>query len=139
MKLIDVYERDGSVPFATVDFLYQLLAEREPSESISHRVMPTFEEHIRFVESQPYRMWFIAEQEGQRVGAVYLSRARELGIAISKAQRGRGLGSLALSAMLLRVSPGRVLANINPANEASIALFRKHGFGGPTQITLEKP
>ena len=37
------------------------------------------------------------------------------------------------------VHPGRFVANINPANEASIALFRKLGFGGPIQITLEKP
>ena len=47
MKLVSVYLLQQD--YAAVDFLYQLLAEREPHESISHRRMPTFSEHVAFV------------------------------------------------------------------------------------------
>lgn len=139
MNLVSVYEPDGSISFPTMNFLYALLAEREPHQSISHKAMPSFEQHVRFVESRPYAKWFIAQQNGQRVGAVYLTRAREVGIAISMGHRGHGLASLALQALMCRAGDGRLLANVNPANAASIALFRKHGFGEPIQLTLEKP
>ena len=137
MKLVSVYLLQQD--YAAVDFLYQLLAEREPHESISHRRMPTFSEHVAFAHSVPYPAWYLLEQDGKRVGAAYLTAQREIGIAISKAHRGQGLASLALAAVMRQHRGGRFLANINPANEASIALFRKHGFGGPIQLTLEKP
>ena len=139
MRLVDVYEDAGPFYLANVLHLYSLLRERQPHESISHRAMPSFSEHVKFVESRPYAKWFIVEDSEQRCGAVYLTRNREVGIAIGKLYRGRGLGSLALTAFMRKAGPGRVLANINPANEASIELFRKRGFGGPIQITLEKP
>lgn len=139
MKLRSVYEPDGSFTFGTANFLYSLLGEREPEQSISHKTMPTFAEHLLFIESHPYAWWFVAEQDGQPCGSVYLTRAHEVGIAISRSHRGRGLGSLALGALVQKAKSTRLLANINPANAASIALFRKHGFGGPIQLTLEKP
>ena len=33
----------------------------------------------------------------------------------------------------------RLLANIAPGNDASLMLFRGLGFGGPIQVTLERP
>lgn len=138
MILLDVYEPDGCATFATVNFLYMLLAERTPEESISHRRMPTFSEHLNFVESRPYARWQLIQHGYYPCGAVYLTRNREVGIAIRQTHRGQGLGSLALGAFLRKLNDGRLLANINSANSASIALFRKHGFGGPIQITLEK-
>ena len=35
-------------------FLYELLSERDPVANISHKQMPTYDEHIRFVTSKPY-------------------------------------------------------------------------------------
>lgn len=135
MHLIDVYTE---FELATV-ILFQLLRERQPHESISHRKMPTFDEHCAFVASRPYLAWYLTEVDGYTRGAVYLSKQREVGVAIQKAQRGHGYGLDAVGE-LMRLHPGRFLANINPANAASIALFRKLGFGPePLQITLEKP
>ena len=42
--------------------LYELLARR--THNISHKEMPTFEQHCDFVKSDPYRVWFL----------IYLSR-----------------------------------------------------------------
>ena len=35
-------------------FLFELLAQRDPRANISHREMPTYQRHIRFVKSKPY-------------------------------------------------------------------------------------
>lgn len=134
MKLVSVYEDEG---FAA-SILYRLLQERERDESISHKAMPTLDQHLAFVAGAPYAHWYMAMADGYPRGAVYLTRQREIGVAILRAQRGHGY-ALDAVAELMRLHPGRFLANINPANAASIALFRKLGFGGPIQITLERP
>lgn len=140
MKLIDVYGYNID-PAIAVDHLYALLAERQPHESISHRSMPTREQHFEFVRSMPYAAWYVFEGEdgGILAGSVYLTRQREIGVSVLRAHQGQGHGRRAVLEIMRRHAGGHFLANINPANEASIALFRKLGFGGPIQITLEKP
>lgn len=134
MKLFDLY----ADPSAWV-LPYALLSEREPEQNISHRAMPTWDEHRDFVLSRPYPRWYSFDsQDGHPAGCAYLTARREVGIGVLKRFRGQGLASAAIDE-LMRLHPGRFLANIAPANAASIALFRKLGFGGPIQVTLEKP
>lgn len=122
MNLVDVYSCDA------VGLLYKLLGEREPQQCISHKAMPTMDQHIAFFRSRPYIAWYLIEAgEGCIVGAAYLTHAREIGIFIFKDNQGKGYGSKAV-AMLLERHPGRILANINPRNEASLRLFKKLGF-----------
>ena len=135
MQLISVYREN--VPRAH-ELLFELLQEREPHQNISHRRMPTWQEHCDFIRSVPYEAWYwFTSPAGFPAGCVYLSKQREIGVGVLKAHRGQGLASQAIRE-LMRLHPGRFLANIAPGNEASIALFRKLGFGGPIQITLEK-
>jgi len=47
VKLIKVSNSD-------LRFLYNLLKERDSRVNISHRMMPTFNEHVKFVLSRPY-------------------------------------------------------------------------------------
>ena len=58
MNLISIYERPDR---ALV--LHQLLEEREPEANISHKAMPSWEEHVRFVESKPYEAWYFIDTE----------------------------------------------------------------------------
>lgn len=120
-----------------VSFLYKLLQEREPGESITHAKMPTFEDHRAFVRSDPYRAWYIISDWGVDVGSCLLTRNNEIGITIAKEHRRKGYasGALVLLTKLLDPLPaspsvrnGQWIANINPANEASIKLFAKLGF-----------
>jgi RimJ/RimL family protein N-acetyltransferase len=99
--------------------------------------MPTIEQHFNFVSYRPYAAWYLAVVEGIMVGATYLTHQREIGVGILKSRCGNGYAKSAITE-LMRLHPGRFLANINPANEASIALFKSLGFGGPIQITLER-
>jgi RimJ/RimL family protein N-acetyltransferase len=108
-------------------YLYALLAQREMHESISHKTMPEVPDHIAFIDSKPYEAWYLVWVGSAPVGAVYLSKQREIGIAIFKEHRRRGYGVKAVVA-LMELHPGKFLANINPGNAGSQAMFRKLGF-----------
>ena len=63
-------------------FLYDLLKERNPQANISHKKMPSYAQHIKFVNSRPYTKWYIIEKGNEMVGSVYLSKQNEIGIFI---------------------------------------------------------
>jgi RimJ/RimL family protein N-acetyltransferase len=146
LKLVDVYTEIAEMRPAT-KFLYELLKERETHQNISHREMPSYEDHVRFVVSHPYREWFLIFNEPplpdgctlrlieDPIGAIYLTNppkpsqaGNEIGIFISKAYRGRGYGKQAVR-LLMKMHPAeRLLANIAPGNAESIAMFEKLGF-----------
>lgn len=123
MNLRDVYEVDYAP-----HFLYVLLEQRQPHESISHKAMPTFEQHLDFILSRPYQCWALLDvEEVGFVGAVYLTQQREVGIWIHTDHRGQGYARAAV-ARIMRDFPGPLLANINPLNETSARMFQTLGF-----------
>ena len=122
MKLVPVGKERKAV-----DILYTLLCEREPSESISHKSMPTLDEHRRFVQSHPYFFWALIKVDDDYVGSVYITKQREIGIAVLREQRQHGYAKEAIR-LAMKKWPGRFLANINPSNKKSIDLFSKLGF-----------
>ncbi len=127
MKLINIYDYD---PGDRHRALWDLLAERTPDQSISHRQMPTYERHVAFVDSRPYAVWYfiVPDDDYEMIfGTLYLSADREIGIQVFSKHCGYGVGTKAM-AELRRVHKGPFLANINPANERSIGFFEKHGF-----------
>ena len=108
-----------------VDILYNLLAERTPEQSISHREMPTKEQHTVFVDGEPYFCWYMIIIASQPVGSVYLTDQREIGIAIFKKHRGQGYAKQAVKD-IIALHPGDFLANINPDNFASRMFFTEN-------------
>jgi RimJ/RimL family protein N-acetyltransferase len=110
-------------------YLYGLLAERTPEQSISHKEMPTYEQHRAFVKSEPYAAWYLVlSTVGEPVvGAAYLSKQNEIGIAIFEKHRGKGYAKEAIEE-LMKLHDGPFLANINPNNWASRCLFDRLGF-----------
>jgi RimJ/RimL family protein N-acetyltransferase len=131
IRLVDVY-RGGRIDQTDVDFLYALLAERPPEANISHREMPTPEQHKQFVHRRPYACWYIIgaqdgeERQGPNVGAIYLTQAREVGIFILRDYWGAGYAKAALEE-LRRLQPGRILANVAPENHRSHRFFKAAG------------
>ena len=111
-----------------IDFLYELLKERETKVNISHKELPPFSEHEQFVKSSPYPYWDIILLNNERIGNIYLTNRDELGIFISKDFQSQGAGSIALQKFMKKVGKKRYLANINPTNYKSIQFFGKHGF-----------
>jgi RimJ/RimL family protein N-acetyltransferase len=123
MNLTSIYARPDR---ALV--LYRLLEEREPEHNISHKAMPSWDEHVRFVESRPYQAWYFIIDGDDILGACYLSKQDEIGVFVGKPHRGKGHGPWAIQAIMLRHGNRRYLANISPKNTKSAEIFRNMGF-----------
>lgn len=118
------------------EYLYNVLRirlEQEPETNISHKAMPTWQAHCEFVRSQPYRAWYLILRKPEHpsndedwLGAIYLTRDREVGVWVDPSFRAKGYGAQALT-LLRERWPGRILANVNPANTASIKFFERMG------------
>lgn len=108
--------------------LYDLLRERKPEESISHKEMPTWDEHAMFVISRPYLEWYMLKSDVHLVGATYLSKQYEIGVGVLERERGRGYGAQAIQWWIERYPEAKLFANINPQNGRSQSLFLRAGF-----------
>jgi RimJ/RimL family protein N-acetyltransferase len=131
IRLVDVYQAPEAV-----ELLYRLIRERPPESAIAHRRTPSMEEHRAFIASKPYRAWCLAQAEGHHVGAVTLTPNNEVGVFILREFQRRGYARAALLELMRAypplpaiptVRPGHFVANVNPANAASIALFTSLG------------
>ncbi len=118
-------------------FLFQLLEERDPRTNISHKNMPSYDEHIHFIQSKPYTKWYIIMKSKKKVGSIYLSKNDEIGIFISKKYQGSDIGKHALCQLINKNPRNRYLANVNPKNKRSIRFFKNNNFQ-LLQYTFEK-
>ena len=118
-------------------FLFNHLKERDPRENISHKKMPTYDEHVKFVLSKPYSKWYIILKSKQKIGSIYLSKNDEIGIFLSKKFQGKNVGNFALNKLMKKNPRKRFLANVSPKNKKSIEFFKKNGFK-LIQYTFEK-
>ena len=109
-------------------FLYQHLKERNPSANISHKKMPTYAEHVRFVMSHPYSKWYIIIHKNKKIGTIYLTKQNEIGIFIKNKVQGKLIGQRVLKLLMEKNPRKRYLANVSPKNKKSIAFFKKNGF-----------
>ncbi len=109
-------------------FLYDLLKERESNVNISHKKMPTYAQHIKFIESRPYSKWYVIILNNQKIGSAYLSKQNEIGIFITKNKQRKKLGTSVLDMIIKKNHRKRYLANVNPKNKKSISFFKKNGF-----------
>ena len=124
MKLIPISEHADAPKI-----LYDLLAERTPDQSISHREMPTWEEHCAFVAEHPYEAWYLLEEGDKIIGATYITEADEIGLAIFTEFQRQGYGKKAVGLLLQEHPREAYFANIASRNEASKAFWQKLGFG----------
>ena len=63
------------------DALFELLESRV--HSISHKKLPTRDEHQAFVQSHPYRYWALILEDSYPIGAFYLQNDNSVGLNIS--------------------------------------------------------
>ena len=110
------------------EFLFELLKERDPRANISHKKMPSYDEHIKFIKSKPYTRWYIILKSKERVGSIYLSKNDEIGIFLSKEYQKKNIGNTALVELIRKNPRKRYLANVNPKNKKSSTFFKKNNF-----------
>ncbi len=109
-------------------FLYELLKQRDSIVNISHRKMPSYKDHVKFVLSKPYSKWYVIQYDNQRVGSIYLTKQNEIGIFLINEMSGKSIGGKALKLLMEKNYKLRYLANINPKNKESVKFFKKMDF-----------
>lgn len=123
------------------DILWEILNERsEPEDAntnISHTTLPRREHHDEFVQNHPFRQWQLIRAENEYVGQIRLTYRNEIGVGLLKRYRGKGYGPAAVKKLIETTTPmpeikshtrAGFVANINPKNERSIAMFKSLGF-----------
>ena len=109
-------------------FLYNLLMERDSRQNISHKSMPTYNQHVSFVSSKPYSKWYVILYGANKIGSVYLTSQNEIGIFIKKSFQNKKIGNIVLCRLIQKNPKKRYLANVNPKNTKSIKFFKDNGF-----------
>ena len=111
-------------------FLYDLLKNKDPNANISHKKMPSYDEHVKFVMSKPYTNWYIIEYDKMKVGAIYLSKQDEIGISVSNDYEYDQIVKPALKLLMKLNQRKRYLANTSPKDVRSQEFLLKNGFTG---------
>ena len=62
--------------------LYSLLKKRK--HTISHIETPDFERHKEFVHTNPYKYWFIFEENEENLGSFYVKNDNSIGMNLNK-------------------------------------------------------
>lgn len=145
MKLIPIFDLALESTKHPAKVLWDLLDQRSPENNISHRQMPSWDEHVAFVQGHPYEAWYLIVDvirdrrapaySPEVIGAIYLSKpgspsvpGNEIGIDIFKEYQGKGYGTQAVKLLMEMHGERRYIANTSPTNEASQALFKSLGF-----------
>ena len=89
IELLNICENDFK-------FLYEMLEERELIQNITHKKIPSYNEHVNFIKSNPYSNWYIIFENNKKIGTVYLSKENEVGVFIIKKNQRNGIGKESL-------------------------------------------
>ncbi len=111
-------------------FLYDLLKNKDSNANISHKKMPSYDEHVEFVMSKPYTNWYIIEYDKKNVGAIYLSKQDEIGISVNNDYEYDQIAKPALKLLMKLNQRKRYLANTSPKDVRSQEFLLKNGFTG---------
>lgn len=115
-----------------VKFLYEMLKERPPEINISHNEMPTIDDHVKFVQSNPYKKWYIIEDDHIKMGHCNIGRNimldNEIGYWLRPKYQRKGIGTMAVKDMMYLNPRKRYLANIAPKNTKSQQFIESLGF-----------
>jgi len=107
-----------------VDFLYELLLGRSPNENISHRKMPSYKKHSKFVMSKPYKKWYIIYYKKQKLGSLYLTHLNEIGIHFKKTSIRDFLITKSIELLIRKNTGKRFLINISPKNKKLLKIIK---------------
>ena len=99
--------------------------ERDTRANISHKKMPTYNQHVRFVSAKPYSKWYVILYGANKAGSIYLTSQNEIGIFIKKSFQNKQIGNIVLHKLIQKNPKKRYLANVNPKNKKSISFFQE--------------
>ena len=109
-------------------FLYELLTARKPNVNISHKKLPTYVKHVKFVMSKPYSKWYIIYCATEKIGSVYITKQDEIGIHFKEKNITNKIRSKVLKMIIKKNPRNRYLININPRNKNMKNFIKNKGF-----------
>ena len=92
--------------------LYEFLRKRK--FNISHKNLPTYQNHINFVENNPYRKWFLISLNFEIIGSIYILYDNGIGIDIPKTNY-KIVGEI-LKIVFFKIKPLKAVASIRTNN-----------------------
>ncbi len=128
MKIIKNSIKFKIVSESDYEFLYELLKERDPKNNISHKKIPSFFQHIKFVKYKPYSKWYIIYIDKKKCGTIYLTELNEISFQLKKEFQLEKIETCVLKLIMEKNPHSRYLANISPNNKKKIRFFKKNGF-----------
>ena len=111
-------------------FLHDLLKARDSLVNISHKKVPSYSEHVNFILSNPYAIWYIIEYEGKKIGSVYLSKHDEIGISLVDNSLYDKIGKSIIKLLIKNNPRKHYLAKVSPRNKKLQNFFVNNGFTG---------
>jgi hypothetical protein len=116
-----------------IDVLYALLKKR--IHTISHRTIPNYEEHVNFVNNNPYRLWFLLRDGEEYIGSVYLTEQNSVGIDVLDLRFAEYLSHIIDKIKneykpldeLKSVRPGHFSINVSPSNHQLKSALEEQG------------
>ena len=96
----------------TSDQIVRLFHQLENrAHGISHKQLPSFEAHRHFVESSPYRAWFIIKRGDVDLGSIYVQFDNSVGINCSEDVLSSELGDV-LERLYIELTPLEAIPSV---------------------------
>jgi len=117
-----------NITSSDTNFLFKLLKNRDQFENISHKIMPTFKNHEKFVKSKPYFKWYIIYEDLKKIGSAYITNQNEIGIHFLNIKNYEDFFLESLEIIIKKNSGKRFLLNISPKNKKLKRIAEKNKF-----------
>jgi len=121
IELISIKKQDYKL-------LFDILKNRENIENISHKKMPTYHQHVLFVNSKPYAKWYKILNKKDTIGTVYLSKINEIGIHLINNKVDYKLYKKIIKEVMEKNPKKRYLVNVGIKNKKLSKLIESYGF-----------
>ena len=108
--------------------MFELLENRTQFENISHKIMPTFKNHEKFINSKPYFKWYIIYENLKKIGSTYITNQNEIGIHFISIRNQDKFFLKSLKIIMEKHPRKRFLININPKNKKLKQIIEKNNF-----------
>lgn len=127
-----------------IEILYSMLKDREHSISLKKNI--SYNEHKKFVNSMPYRVWYIVKYLDSFLGSFYLSKSNTIGINISTGDKMNAMTHI-IAYINSRYKPlpeipsvraSNYTINISPFDKELIKIIESLG-GDKVQLTYSIP
>jgi asparagine synthase (glutamine-hydrolysing) len=123
-----IFPRLKKVDKSDFKFLYELLQNKNKFQNISHKKIPTYDEHVKFIMQEPYTNWYIITSVFGKIGAVYLSKNNEIGLNISKKYDSYFIKKEVFQQIMEKNPREKFFVNINPKNNQMREFLEKFNF-----------